>query len=121
MTIHAVKPWDSPDPVCPFALSAASDPLTRQWTKQGDTRYTDRNLCRHPECNAWIRNDSRTCKQHRQWYDQAVRYPARRLVQLLELAEQRGDLGACPAIVLGEVGGHEVGEIAPDLERVLDE
>jgi hypothetical protein len=119
LSIHAIAPWDSPDSVCPF-VSRVEEGHER-WSRGGDPRFKGRNLCRYPGCTVWIKDGSKTCKRHRHWYDQVIRFPVQRLVKLARQAQQRGDLGACPAIVLGVVRGHEVGVIAPDLEEALDD
>lgn len=116
--MRAIRPWDAHDAECPFH----PDPLrVREHKREYDARFSEYKTCSHPECEIWIQNDSKTCKEHRAWYDENIRQPARRLVRLLREAERRGNLGACPAIVLGRVRGFEIGVIAPDLERISNE
>ena len=33
-----------------------------------DGRYSDLNVCEHPECEAWVKNGAHTCREHRGWW-----------------------------------------------------
>ena len=113
--MHATAPWDADDALCPFIPEMVR---IRDRQREKDYRFSEHRICAHPDCQAWIENHSKTCKEHRSWYDLNIRFPAMRLVKLIREAQDQ-DLGACPAIVLGCVRGIEIGVIAPELERVL--
>ena len=113
--MHATAPWDADDALCPFVSPAIR---VRNRKKEKDYRFSEHRICAYPGCQAWIQNDSKTCKDHRSWYDEHIRFPAERFVKLAREAQER-DLTVCPAIVLGTVRGIEIGVIAPPLERAL--
>ena len=114
---HVCPPWDSAFSDCPFVT-------TPVWLAEGEkdesNHYHEYNICRYPGCAAWIKDGAKTCREHQAWYSQNIRDPVKRLVQLVRLADER-DLGSFPAIVLGDVGGLEIGVIAPDLERLCSD
>ena len=58
--IHAVLPWNSDD----------ADVMDRRERddRKDDSRYSERKICPHPDCDTWIRNDSDSCKPHRGWF-----------------------------------------------------
>jgi len=113
---HAVKPWDAPDALCPFVPEMVRE---RNHRKETDYRFSGHRFCAHPDCQAWVQDKSKTCKEHRSWYDLNIRYPAMHLIKLAREA-QKQNLGVCPAIVLGCVRGIEIGVIAPELREAIE-
>jgi hypothetical protein len=60
MSIHAIMPWDDPD----VQVSRPGKTEVAQGKdKPNSPFYSAHNAC--PVCDAWIRDDARTCQDHR--------------------------------------------------------
>jgi predicted nucleic acid-binding Zn ribbon protein len=76
MSIHAIMPWDDPDVQ---VSRPGKTEVAHGEDKPNSPFYSAHNAC--PICDAWIRDDARTCQDHRfylQWEQKLLRTTIRR-------------------------------------------
>lgn len=110
LTIKAWRPWDSP--------FAPPEPRGYKSDKEG---YSERRECRHPMCDAIIRNDSITCKQHTQWY-QAAAEKYRPLLDAIVAGTKHDDLRGLVLIErVQDSRGRQHWQIPAGVARAIEE